>query len=77
MPEINCILFQNGFLKFEIRVFSKFVRDKKIKGRNAELVSLYKKRIRHTKKGSISGVFLLNYACPAGPKLNGIGYYFY
>lgn len=38
IPEINGIQFQNGFLKFEIRVFSSFVREKKIRGRNAELV---------------------------------------
>jgi len=29
MPEINNILFQNGFLKFEKRIFSEFVRGKK------------------------------------------------
>jgi len=30
-----------------------------------------------TNKGSISVAFLFNDACPAGLKLNGIGYYFY
>jgi hypothetical protein len=30
-------------------------------------------KIISIKKGSISGAFSVNYACPAGPKLSGIG----